>query len=73
MKRYFEYGALSASVLTIVYITVSFFYQGYLDLSSILLSILGAVVSGLIVGALFVLFAPGEHIPEGEEDNYINS
>ena len=73
MRRYFEYGALSAAVLSVIYITVSFFSQGYLDLSSILLSILGAVVSGLILGGLFVLFAPGEHIPEGEEDNYINS
>lgn len=72
MKRYIEYGALAASILTLVYLVITYFVQGYINLQAILLCILGGLVTGAVVTFLFVQFAPGFYIPEGEEDSYID-
>ncbi len=73
MRRYIEYGALSAAVLTLVYLIVTYLFQGYFSVSVIFLCIAGGVVSGVVVAMLFAYFAPGLHIPEGDEDSYINN
>lgn len=73
MRRYVEYGLLSAAVLTLVYLIVTFFIQGYLSVSAIFLCIGAGLVTGGVITILFIYFAPGEHIPEGEEDRYIKN
>lgn len=73
MRRYVEYGLLSAAILTLVYLVVTFFVQGYLNVSAIFLCIAAGIVSGVVIAVLFIYFAPGEHIPEGEEDRYIKN
>lgn len=71
MKRYFEYGALAAALLTLIYLIAAFFNGLTINISAILLCIGGGIIAGVIVSLLLIYFSPGEHIVEGEEDNYI--
>ncbi len=72
MKKYIEYGVLSAAILTLVYLVISYFVQGYLNLQTIFLCIGGGIVTGVVITILFIQFSPGLYIPEGEEDSYID-
>ena len=73
MKRYIEYGALGAALLTLLYIGLAFYLQRYMNITTIFLCIGGGLISGVAVALLTAYFAPGVYIPEGEEDSYINS
>lgn len=72
MRRYVEYGVLAAAILTLIYLAIAFFVQGYINIQTILLCIAGGIVTGAVVTFLFIHFSPGLYIPEGEEDSYIN-
>ncbi|MGL1891103.1 MAG: hypothetical protein OCD02_05715 [Spirochaetaceae bacterium] len=72
MRRFLEYGALSAALFTLCYIGITFFTSVTINLTSIALCICGGLVAGIVVSALFYFFSPGDFIPEGEEDKYIN-
>ncbi len=72
VKRYFEYGALSAAILTLIYVVMTFFIQGYIGITSIFLCVAAGIITGVVIAMLLIYFAPGEAIPEGEEDSYIN-
>lgn len=73
MKRFIEFGVLAAALLTLAYLIITFFVQGYLNLSTIFICIGAGVVTGIIVVILLNIFAPGKPILEGEEDKYIKS
>jgi len=73
VKRFFEYGVLGAALLTLIYIGLAFYFQRYMNLSTIFLCIGGGLISGVAITLLTAYFAPGVHIPEGEEDRYINN
>lgn len=71
MKRYWEYGLFIAALLTLICLVVAFFSGLTINLTVIFISIAGGFIAGLIVAVLMIYCSPGEHIPEGEEDNYI--
>lgn len=72
MRKFVEYGVLAAAVLTLVYLIITFFVQGYLNISTVFICIGAGIVTGIVVVILLHIFAPGEPILEGEEDKYIN-
>lgn len=72
MKRYIEYGVLAAAILTLIYLLITYFIQGYVNIQTILLCLGAGIVTGAVVTFLLIQFAPGFYIPEGEEDSYIN-
>lgn len=72
MKRYFEYGGAVAALLTLIYLIVAFVNGLTINITAIFLCIAGGIVTGIVVSLLLIYFSPGEYIPEGEEDNYIN-
>lgn len=72
MRRCFEYGALSAAILTFVYLLIAFLSDVVLNFQVIGICLAGGVLTGLFISIAFYVFSPGEAILEGEEDNYIN-
>lgn len=72
MRRYFEYGAFTAAILTLIYLIASLLNGLTINLMAIFLCIAGGLITGFIVSILLIYFSPGEHIREGEEDNYIS-
>lgn len=72
MKRYFEYGALSAAVLTFIYLLIAFFSDVTINLQAVGICIAGGLLTGLFISLALYHLSPGEAIMEGEEDNYIN-
>ncbi len=71
MRRYIEYGAFAAALLTLIYLVAAFFNGLTINLIAIFMCLGGGLVAGIIVSILLIYFSPGEHILEGEEDNYI--
>lgn len=71
MKRFVEFGVFGAAILTLIYLVLAFVTGVSITIVTVLLAVLGGVVSGLIITFLSSHFAPGEVIPEGEEDKYI--
>lgn len=72
MRRYFEYGALSAALLTFIYLLIAFLSDVVINFQVIGICIAGAIVTGVFISIAFYVFSPGEAILEGEEDNYIS-
>lgn len=71
MKKYIEYGVFGAAILTLIYLVLAFVTGVSITVTTVLLAVLGGLISGLIITLLSSHFAPGEVIPEGEEDKYI--
>lgn len=71
MKRYLELGALTAALLTLIYLAIAFFIGVSIDIGTIGLSLFGGIFTGAVVVFLLFIVAPGKAILEGEEDNYI--
>ncbi len=71
MRRFFEYGLFSAAILCLVYFLVALFTGVAITITTLLLCVAGSILSGLLVAVLLIIFSPGKHIKEGEEDHYI--
>lgn len=71
MRRYLEYGAFSAALLTLVYLVIAFVTDITVNLQAIGICIAGGLLTGLFITIILCYFSPGEAILEGEEDNYI--
>ena len=71
MRRYFEYGALSASLVTFLYLLIAFFTDIVINLQAVGICIVSGLLTGLFISLILYRLSPGEAILEGEEDNYI--
>ena len=71
MRKYLEYGALSAAILTFCYLLIAFFTDIIVNLQTVGLCLLGGIVTGAFISLALYFFSPGEAILEGEEDKYI--
>lgn len=71
MRRYFEYGVLAASILTLVYLIIAFLNNVVFDLQTVGLCVLCGIATGFFISLALYFLSPGEAILEGEEDKYI--
>ncbi|MBN2618407.1 MAG: hypothetical protein JXR64_08890 [Spirochaetales bacterium] len=72
MKRYVEYGVFGSAIMVLLFILIAFISSVVINLSVIAICLGGGIISGLFIGIALHHFSPGEIIPEGEEDKYIN-
>lgn len=71
MRRYFEYGAFAAALLTLAYLIAAIINGLTINIMSVFMCIGGGLIAGVLVSILLLYSSPGEHIQEGEEDIYI--
>lgn len=71
MKRNFETGLGAGAIMTLVFLGGNVIMEGSVSLDIILFSLLGGVITAVIIFLVTSHSSEGLHIKEGEEDEII--